>query len=54
MGEVVREAGFNRFESMEPQVTKSGKPELENLETRYGVPAPPHSWTCNMILEATK
>jgi predicted SAM-dependent methyltransferase len=50
----MRSVGFVRVERAEPQVTKSGMPQLENLETRYGVPAPPHCWELSMILEATK
>src|SRR5262249_22495095 len=51
---LLAESGFRRVESVEPQATRSGMPQLENLETRYGVPAPPHCWTISMIVEATK
>ncbi len=54
LSEVIRSSGFSHVESVEPQITKSGMPQLANLETRYGVPAPPHCWTSSMILEATK
>jgi predicted SAM-dependent methyltransferase len=52
--ELIRSSGFDRVERVQPQVTKSGMPELENLETRYGVPAPKHCWATSMILEATR
>lgn len=50
----LREAGFSKVERAEPQRTTTGRPELENLETRYGVPAPPHCWETSMILEAIR
>jgi predicted SAM-dependent methyltransferase len=54
LSEEIRSSGFIHVERMEPQSTKSGMPQLENLETRYGTPAPPHCWATSMILEATK
>ena len=52
--ELIRSSGFDRVERVQPQVTKSGMSELENLGTRYGVPAPKHCWATSMILEATR
>jgi predicted SAM-dependent methyltransferase len=54
LSEVAKSAGFAKTECLEPQVTGSQIPELENLETRYGTPAPPHCWVGSFILEATK
>ena len=50
---LLRSSGFSRVECVKPQETKSGMPELENLESRYN-PADSHCWTISMILEATK
>lgn len=46
-------AGFNFVAFVEPQKTHSGMTELENLDVRYGTPAPPHSWSSSMIVEAS-
>jgi predicted SAM-dependent methyltransferase len=45
-------AGFDRVERVEPQVTKSIHPELAGIDTRYGMPPPPHCWHSSMIIEA--
>jgi predicted SAM-dependent methyltransferase len=44
---------FKSIALVEPQKTRSGMKELENLDIRYGVPAPRYAWTSSMIVEAS-
>jgi predicted SAM-dependent methyltransferase len=53
MENLLRSSGFSRVECVQPQETKSGMPQLENLESRYNL-TDSHCWTISMILEATK
>jgi predicted SAM-dependent methyltransferase len=54
LSDLVKASGFKTIDRVEPQVTHSGKPELANLDDRYGMPPPPHCWTSSMIVEATR
>ena len=54
LGKAMRSSGFSGVVTVEPQQTKSGMRELENLDIRYGMPAPAHAWTSSMIVEATR
>jgi predicted SAM-dependent methyltransferase len=50
---LMRSSGFKFIALVEPQKTRSGMKELENLDIRYGMPAPPHAWSSSMIVEAS-
>jgi predicted SAM-dependent methyltransferase len=50
---LMRSSGFKFIALVEPQKTQSGMKELENLDIRYGMPAPTYAWTSSMIVEAS-
>lgn len=47
-------AGFTQIQRCEPHKTKSDKPELDNLDNRYGDDAPSWLFASTLIVEAQK
>lgn len=54
LSDELSKAGFSQSQRCEPQKTKSDKPQLNNLDNRYGKDAPAWIFGANLLMEAQK